>query len=126
MGGNIVIGRLEGSVKATTMSGSIEITVVGRASGDDGEIRLTSLAGDVSLTVPEGYEPEVDITLAYTKNSSQNYEIRSDFPVDILRSDDWDYGSGSPRKYVYATSSGSGPRVKIETVNGQVRLLKRR
>ena len=119
MGGNIVVGSVDGWVKATTMGGSIEVTVI----GDGGGVRLTSMSGDITLTVPSEFSMSVDVTLAYTKNSRREYSIESDFPLTLRRSDDWDYGSGSPRKYVYGTASGGGNRVKIETVNGDVRLL---
>jgi hypothetical protein len=119
MGGNIVVGSVDGPIKATTMGGSVEVTVTGAG----GDVRLTSLGGDVTLEVPRDFSMDVDITLAYTKNSRREYSIHSDFPLTIRRSDAWDYGSGSPRKYIYGTAASGPHRVKIETVNGDVRLI---
>jgi hypothetical protein len=124
MGGNIVIGAVDGWVKATTMGGTIEVTMVGQASSGRRDVRLTSLGGDVTLTVPGDLSMTVDITLAYTKNSRREFEIFSDFPLDIRRSDDWDRSSGTARKYLYGTAPGGEHKVKIETVNGNVRLIK--
>jgi len=118
MGGNIEIGPVDGWIKATTMGGSIEAEIVGTG----GEVRLTSYGGDITLTVPSGFSMDLDITLAYTKNSRRQYAIDSDFPLTLRRSDDWDYGEGSPRKYVYGTAPGGRYKVKIETINGDVRL----
>lgn len=124
MGGNIVIGEVDGWVKATTMGGDISVTLVG--SGED--VRLNSMGGKIELTVPSGLSMDVDITLAYTRNSRQDYKIESDFPIELRRSDDWDYASGDPRKYVYGTGTigGGGHKIKIKTVNGDVRLLRGR
>ena len=65
---------------------------------------------------------EVDIELAYTKNSSRDYEIISDFDIQEERTDKWDYDNGSPRKFIYgrATISGGNNQIKIHTVNGNV------
>ena len=69
---------------------------------------------------------EVDITLAYTKNSKQRYEIKSDFPLQIGETPDWQYGSGTPRKNIYGTGTinGGEHKIKIETINGNVELLR--
>ena len=124
MGGNIFIGEVDGWVKATTMGGDISVTLV----GSGGDVRLSSMGGEISLTVPDDLSMDVDITLAYTRNSRQDYEIESEFPIELRRSGDWDYASGDPRKHVYGTGTigGGGTKIKIRTVNGNVRLLRGR
>jgi len=72
--------------------------------------------------VPRGYDMEIDIELAFTKNETRAYRIDSEFSLRQETSDKWDYGHGSPRKYISATGTvGSGKhRIRIRTINGNV------
>jgi len=127
MGGNIIVGAVDGWIKATTMGGNIRAQMVGDPRTGERHVRLTSLSGDVELTVPDGLSMDVDITLAYTKSSRQKYQIHSDFPLNIRKTENWDYDDGSPRKYIYGTGSigGGEHKIKIETVNGDIHLKKK-
>lgn len=117
MGGDIRIKEADGWVKATTMAGDVWVLVNG---GHD--VELKSMHGEVTLIMPEGADLDIDIELDYTKNSSRNYKIFSDFPIDQQESSEWDYDHGSPRKTISGTSSGGGNRVVIRTINGNVYL----
>jgi DUF4097 and DUF4098 domain-containing protein YvlB len=119
MGGDIRIKEADGWVKATTMAGDVDVMVVG---GHD--VELTSMHGDITLVMPEEADLKIDIELDYTKNSSRDYQIFSDFPIQVKESTDWDYDQGSPRKTIHGTASGGGNRVVIRTINGNV-FLKR-
>jgi DUF4097 and DUF4098 domain-containing protein YvlB len=126
MGGNVQIDSVDGTVEATTMAGNINITMVGDAEKGDHSVKLKSMSGDVELTVPSNLSMAVDITLAYTRESSRNYKIISDFPIQLDSTKEWDHSRGSPRKYIYGTGAiaGGKNRLKIETVNGDVYLKK--
>ena len=126
MGGDIEIKEIDGWIKATTMGGDIEITMVGDPDKRDRHVYLTSMGGDITLTLPAKLSMEVDIELAYTKNSERNYKIHSDFDLKIENTDQWDH-KRSPRKYIYgtATISGGKHKVKIKTVNGHIYLKKK-
>ena len=119
MGGDIRIDEVDGWVKATTMAGDVDVTVLG---GHD--IEITSMYGEITLTVPSGVGLEIDIELDYTKNSSRDYRIESDFPLSQQESQDWDYGHGSARKTIKGTGTagGGGHKVVIRTVNGNIYL----
>ena len=117
MGGDIRIKEADGWVKATTMAGDVDVLVIG---GHD--VELKSMHGDITLVMPEGADLDIDIELSYTKNSSRNYKIVSDFPIDQKESADWDYDRGSPRKTISAVAQGGGNRVVIKTINGNVYL----
>ena len=121
MGGDIRINEVDGWVNATTMAGDVQVTVIGQH-----DVELTSMHGDVTLVMPDGADLDIDIELDYTKNSSRNYKIVSDFPVDQKESADWDYDKGSPRKTIHGVSKGGGNRVVIRTINGNVYLKKSR
>jgi DUF4097 and DUF4098 domain-containing protein YvlB len=128
MGGNINVEEVDGWVKATTMGGSINVVMVGDPGQGRRDVRLSSKSGKITLTVPEGLSMEIDVTLAYTKNSRQDYEITSDFPMKTRRSDAWDHSAGSPRRYVTATGTidGGAHKIKIETINGDVEIRRGR
>lgn len=119
MGGDIRMSNIDGWVNATTMAGDVHVAMVGGY-----EVELISMLGEITLIVPEGVGMEIDIELAYTKNSRRSYTINSDFSLSKEESPDWDYDHGSPRKTVRGTGViGDGSnRVVIRTVNGNVNL----
>jgi hypothetical protein len=126
MGGNIEIQAVDGQVSATTMGGDIEVTMVGDPSKGDRGVMLQSMGGEISLTVPPALSMDIDIELAYTKDSRRNYRITSEFDLKQEESKEWDRSQGSPRKYINATGTiGDGKnKVRIMTMNGDVHLRK--
>jgi DUF4097 and DUF4098 domain-containing protein YvlB len=124
MGGNIEIEISDGWVQATTMAGDIDVVIEKGLGGGKEGVELTSYSGDITLTVPADLSMDLDLTLAYTRNSSQNYKIISDVDLDIERSQEWDYDNGTPRKRIYATGKVRGGRypIVIETINGDIRV----
>ncbi len=124
MGGDIDISAMNAWIDATTMAGEVDV----RISGDLGEgekgVNLSSCCGNVSLELPAGLPVDLDLTVSYTKNSSQDYKIISDFDLEIERSNDWDYSNGSPRKRIHGTGkTGSGKYpIVIKTTNGSIRV----
>lgn len=123
MGGDIRIEDADGWVDATTMAGDVEVTVIGNH-----DVELTSMSGEVTLAIPDGTDLDIDIELDYTKNSSREYQIVSDFPINQHESADWEYGDGTPRKTIYGkgTVGGGGTKVIIRTINGNVYLKRSR
>jgi DUF4097 and DUF4098 domain-containing protein YvlB len=126
MGGNIDIEVDDGWVHAHTMAGNVTVEVEeGLGDGEKG-VKLTSLSGDIELVVPADLSMDLDLTIAYTRNSSQDFEIISDFDVQIERSKHWDYSNGSPRKRIYGTGKVAGGKypIVIETINGDIVIKK--
>jgi DUF4097 and DUF4098 domain-containing protein YvlB len=122
MGGDIRVDVRNGWVDLTTMAGNIE-TTVRESLGDTADgIKLESMSGDITVIVPAGLSLSFDLTIAYTRNSDQNYKISSDFGLNEERSADWDYEHGSPRKTIHATGSVGGGHypIKIKTINGNI------
>ncbi|MFA6955105.1 MAG: hypothetical protein WC538_04450 [Thermoanaerobaculia bacterium] len=127
MGGDIEIEALDGGGKVTTMGGDIEVRMVGNPASGDRSVELESMGGDVSLVVPDGLSMSVEIEISYTKNSSRDYKIVSDFPISVSETPEWDYKSkGGGRKVITGTGNiaGGKNKIKISTVNGQVTLKK--
>jgi len=132
MGGDMRIKVKDGWIDATTMGGDITVDVEGGLGGGDKGVSLESMSGDIVLTVPAGLPLKLDLTIAYTKNSDQNYKIVSDFPVKEERTENWEYperggrDEGNARKYIYGRgSTGAGTiDVRIKTVNGNITIRK--
>lgn len=118
MGGDVRIGAVDGWVQATTMGGDIEVTMTGQG----GEATLESMSGDVVLHVPRGFGMDLDLEIAFTRNSSQEYRIEAPGGHAATLSPEWDYQQGSPRKYIRMNGpvNGGGQKVSIRTVNGNV------
>lgn len=125
MGGDINIDSVDGGVNATTMGGDMNVHMVGDPSSGNRSVELTSMGGEIELTVPDGLSMDIHIEIARTKNNSgRDAQIFSDFPLQQRESADWEYRQGTPRKYLYGTGQVGGGRNKIviKTINGDVRL----
>ena len=124
-GGDIDIELLAGWVEATTGAGEIEIFVAENAAGK-GDIKLTTGKGDVLLTLPADFSMDLSVELGVTNNTNEKYTLSSDFDIDVETDDEWDYSSGTPRKYTRGTANlnGGDHRVKIYTTNGNVTIKK--
>ena len=122
MGGDIRLTMEDGWVRATTNGGDIDLTVrKGLGDGSKG-IDLQSLSGNVTVTVPAGLSMNLDLTIAYTRNSDQNYKFVTDLGLKEELSKDWITDEGTPRKKIHATGSVGGGRypVTISTINGDI------
>jgi DUF4097 and DUF4098 domain-containing protein YvlB len=126
MGGDIDIEEINGGVKATTMGGDITVNMVGDPDEFERDVVLSSMGGDIILTVPKDLSMEFDIKLTVTKRSSDAYEIISDFPMKIDKSDNWDNSRGSERRYIYGTGKvkDGKNRIRIDTINGDIVIKK--
>jgi DUF4097 and DUF4098 domain-containing protein YvlB len=124
MGGNIVIDAIDGWVKATTMGGDVRVTMNGDPDKGDRHVTLSSMGGEISLTVPRGLSMDIELELSYTKDSSKKYKIVSDFEIREKEAEQWEDGKGSPRKYLYGTAKikGGKHKIKIKTINGNIYL----
>jgi DUF4097 and DUF4098 domain-containing protein YvlB len=122
MGGDVNIDAIDGAIKASTMGGDVIARMIGNPDKGDRDVKLSSMGGEIHLTVPAGLSMDFDIKLTYTKHGNQQYSIKSDFPITLKESDSWDYSQGSPKKYIYGSGQvGSGKnKIKIETINGNI------
>jgi DUF4097 and DUF4098 domain-containing protein YvlB len=126
MGGGIAITVTDGWVDASTMAGDVDVKIAGGLGEGDQGVSLSSYCGDISLALPGDLPMDLDLTISYTKNSSQDFKIISDFDLEIEHSKDWDYSNGSPRRRIHGTgTTGSGKYpIVIKTINGNIRLMK--
>lgn len=130
MGGNISAKEVDGWIKAKTMGGDVDVKMVGDPKDGNRNVKLTSMGGDITLVVPNGLSMDIDIEIAYTKNSHKDFEdckIVSDFKIDEKRTTKWERKKGnSERKYIYGKGSvdGGKNKITIKTINGSVYLKK--
>jgi hypothetical protein len=95
-----------GHADASTVNGSIEATL-GKADWDD--VQFTTVNGGITLTLPTNLSTDVE---AQTVNG----DLESDFPLTIIGK----FG----RHRMNGTIGQGGRRIKLVTVNGDIRLLK--
>ena len=126
-GGDIRIEAVDGWVEAGTGAGTIEVTMIGKPGDERRDVTLKSGLGNIYLTLPSDLSARFEVELAYTQNSSQRFQINSDFDLVEERTDTWDTTQGTPRKYIRATATVGGGEnlIKIRTTNGDVHLRKR-
>jgi len=123
MGGNITVGTVDGRVEASTMGGDVRVTVIGDPQAGGKDIELSSMGGEIYLTVPRNFSMEVEIEISYDKKSGVP-EIVSDEPLTIENEE----GGGGLLRRNGSTLTGSGSfnggknKVEIETVGGNVYL----
>lgn len=122
MGGEINIDKIDGGVEATTMGGDINVRMVGDPDEYNRDVELSSMGGDIILTVPAGLSMDFDIKLTITDRASRDYKIISDFPINIEKKGDWESSSWSERRTIYGTGevSGGKNKIRIDTINGNI------
>lgn len=122
MGGNVSVGSANASVDAASMGGNVAATLVKSDSSAAHNVTLSSLSGEIILTIPKDYPMTIDVDLTYTKGNEQRYKINEKLGLEQTTSQDWDYLHGSPRKHLYARGRiGDGRNhVTIKTINGNV------
>jgi hypothetical protein len=124
MGGDIVVEQVAGWIEATTMGGDIEAHVA-EGGYDDYHVELTSMSGEIVVTLPAGVGFTFDVELEYTRNREGQYRIDSDFPLEMDESDEWSSSRGrgdTPRKVITGRGQvGDGAHlVELRTINGNV------
>jgi len=104
------------------MGGDVTAKMVGDPKKGDRGVDLSSMGGDIELTVPDGLSMEFDIDLQYTKGKQGHYKIESAFPVKVEESTEWEGHFGSKHRHICGTGSVGGGEhlIKIRTINGNI------
>ena len=92
------------------MSGDIEVQLV----GNGGDVLLSSNSGDIELCVPSRFGMQLELEVAYTRNSRKEYEISAPGELTESISPDWDYDHGTPRKYLRRSGSVHGGDITVK------------
>ena len=121
MGGNIEVEELNGWIKAKTMGGKIEVKMVGDPSKGKRDVRLTSMGGDIYLTVPADLPMDIEIEIVYNEDDKVEIESEVDLIEKVEDSSKWN----NSKKLIATGKTGSGKnKIYISTINGNVHLKK--
>lgn len=126
MGGDIDVKAVDGWVDVSTMGGDVEVTMTGDPKQGKRDVEISSMGGDIILVVPDGLSMKFDIDLQYTKGKEGRYRIESDFPMERKETTEWEGRWGNKRRRIYGTGAvgGGDNLIRIETVNGNIKILK--
>jgi hypothetical protein len=103
--GSVELERASGSIDASAVNGRIEVTLVGDRSIGEG-VHLQTVNGPVDLRVPRSFSGQLEL-------DTVTGAMDVDFPIMI---------SGTNNRRVSATLGEGGPRVRVETTGGAIRI----
>lgn len=129
--GDLQLENINGPITATNITGSViaetvntPITVGLTAVAAGGATSLSTLNGDVTLTLPASAKAELHL-------DSARGEIVSDFELDVKptkpvieRSQGRGGVSVRMEDVIVATLNGGGPVIRVKTLNGTIKLAK--
>jgi len=126
MGGDIILKAVDGWIKAKTLGGDVKARMVGDPAKGDRHVEITSLGGDIELTVPAKLSMDVEIRLTIYRNGHNEYRIRDDFNLKVEADKEWLKRDGKEIKVIRATGrTGDGRnKVVLHTTNGNITLRK--
>jgi len=124
MGGKILLRSVNGSIKATTMGGDVEVTETG--TGDNKDIELKSLSGDITLVLPAGFSMDIVAKITYNKDDRGKYKIYSDFSLNETKETKNGGWSNDDSETLKGTGSFNGGKntVTISTIVGDIYIKK--
>lgn len=106
--GGVTLNEVGGRVVGSTRNGGVNVRLSGsRWEGEGLDLETTN--GGVSLAIPSGYSAELE-------TGTVNGGFRTDFPLTV---------QGRIDRDVRATLGSGGPRLKVTTTNGGVRITQR-
>ena len=104
-GGDIRLNGSDGELKVNTAGGKIDVTY----KGENKEISLNSMAGDITLSIPSDYK-------ANCKLMTMNGDIKSD--ITIARENQKD--NPAMKNQVVGTINGGGKSLNCSTMSGNI------
>jgi len=120
--GPITATNITGSVIAESVNNPITIGLAGVPAG--GATSLSSLNGDITLTLPASAKAELHL-------DSARGEIVSDFELDVKpskprieRTEGRGGVSVTMEDVIVATVNGGGPVIRVKTLNGSIKIAK--
>ncbi|MFA7288568.1 MAG: hypothetical protein WC055_06770 [Melioribacteraceae bacterium] len=123
MGGNINIKEINGWVKAKTMGGDVSVKCTGDMENSGNDITLSTMHGEVSLTIPKDASVRLELEITITKNQYDSKpEFETPFKLKVEESKEWDISKGDPRKYLRGSGTFNGGKnlIKIKSINGNI------
>jgi DUF4097 and DUF4098 domain-containing protein YvlB len=107
--GNVEVKGISGIVSAESISGDVDVEILNL--GGSGEMKFTSVSGNVSVRAPANLD-------AYIEMSTLSGSLKSDFPIDIQERR---YGPG---RSAHGRLGNGANNMRIRSVSGRVSLAK--
>ncbi len=107
--GNVDVTGVSGLVNAESISGNVEVEMT--SVGGSGEMKFSSISGDVSVRAPKNLEADIDM-------STISGSLRTDFPIEIREPR---YGPGRSARGRIGNGSNN---IRITSVSGRVSLIR--
>ncbi len=124
MGGKILLRSVNGSITATTMGGDVDVTEIG--TGDNKDIELKSMSGDITLILPANFSMNIEAKITYNKDDRGKYKIYSDFNLNETKEIKDGGWSNDDSETLKGTGSFNGGKntVSISTIVGDIYIKK--
>ena len=103
--GPLSVSGASGSVKGRTSNGPVSVKLTGASWKGEG-LDLATTNGPVTLTIPEGYDAQLE-------TGTTNGPVKLGFPLTI---------SGDPKRDIRTTLGKGGALVRVRTTNGPLSL----
>lgn len=127
MGGDLRLEEVDGWIKAVTMGGDVFARMAGDPENGERSVEITSKGGNIELHLPKGISASFDIEIEYTRDSREDYRIRSDFDLEVEEDQEWDnrfLKRDVKRIRGKGETEGGDNEIRIRTVNGNVTVRK--
>lgn len=126
MGGDIQVDAIDGWADLSTMGGDVTVRMVGDGTKGKRDVEISSMAGDIELTLPANISATFDLKTEYEDSRLNKPRITSDFPVEVNESSRCSHEHDRPCKSLEGRGkSGDGThRIHIRTVEGNIIIKK--
>lgn len=122
MGGDIQVDSIDGWANLVTMGGDVIVHMSGNSSTAKRDADISSMGGDIELTLPADFSATFDLETEYGDNTHRQPRIISDFPIKVEETTGCEYDHHHDCQVLRGTGSiGNGThRIKIRTVEGDI------
>ena len=132
-GGDVEVDGAEGYIEAGTSGGNIEVSMTKYHPKKDQHIELKSSGGKLELALPADFKGSVEAAIHVYGASLDDYDIYSDFPLNIVRAGDEEAAKGHRKLFRKVNGiitangdiNGGGNSIILETSNGDIHIKKR-
>ncbi len=118
-GGDMRFTEIDGFAEAKTSGGDITVELTPSDYRVDHHVRLETSGGDIQLSIPKDLPATVHAVIETRSSSIDDYELRSDFPLDISK-----HGAVGRRARGEIRGvgdiNGGGDRIELRTVEGNI------
>jgi len=125
-GGDIELEDIKGFIEAATSGGDVEAKMTLINFNKDHHVTLKSSGGNLKLYIPAKLPATIDATIKLSGSSMRDYNISSDFPIAIEKSENSKDRRGRHVDLIQGQGkiNGGGDLIKLETSNGNIEIKK--